>query len=1008
MRRVLTLLAVALALAGGNNAIADDEDDAPPELRRGLLATYKDAAGVEFRRDEPLPSVLLTKDESPDARLKPGAWSAEWQGLLDVQSPGQYRFFATNSGAAELTIDGQPVTLAAAGATAATDAVNLTLGPHPVVIRFTPKGDEPSRLELFWESDSIERESIPFRAFAHPTNEKPTIDSFFAGRLQVEEHSCVACHLPSDKAPLSKQLQKRPGPKLTGAGSRLKAAWIYQWLADPTALRPEAKMPRLFSDDAVGYAQRYAVTQFLASQGTPLEIIPDPPQPVIAQTVADGAQLFERVGCVVCHAKQGDRPAQVTLRGLSQKTTTEGLEAFIRNPASMAPAGRMPTFVLGKLEVRQLGMYLNQHDAAETKPLALPEAPSNVLMAYDALKPTAADREKFVALAPEEQWKTLGRQVMQAKRCASCHDMKETGEKNLWKAEPSQVDFAGIATATGKSCLAAVEKPGEKPRGPASPRFSADLDREAVTAFLKAAVTAPATAAPGDQARLTLARFNCQGCHERSGAGGLSAELLNKLGSGETAAAETQTPPSLTQVSGKLTHAALTAVLEQHERSRPWMYLQMPKFAKEHVHELPARLASLDGQPLVEASATAPKNADNPSVDPLADAGRTLVGTKGFGCIKCHDMLGTPASGTRGPDLAKVPGRILPSWYHRWMKDPQRIQPGTRMPTVFLEGKSPFKEILAGDPARQRDAIWSYLAVASSLPAPEGLEEVKLQTLVADSKPLVVRTFLPGTTPRGIATRFPNQVHAAFDAQMGRMAFAWSGEFLDMGPVWNARGGREASVLGKIFWTAPPGCPWEVTPTDASAPSFAGRNDEGSLGALLKDKQLHPSRLSFSGYTLSTFGPTFRYRLAQGDGQPGITIAEHLDSLRADPGVGVLRELKLAIPKGKVAWLNIVESDVEPSVTRGAATTALSGQKQPAEPGSLVRVEQAGQPLLLHVRRASAAADWLTVRAGDRYCVLLRIEPPKEAGDTDVDLALWKPTDNEPETWRKLVAEELK
>jgi hypothetical protein len=265
---------------------------------------------------------------------------------------------------------------------------------------------------------------------------------------------------------------------------------------------------------------------------------------------------------------------------------------------------------------------------------------------------------------------------------------------------------------------------------------------------------------------------------------------------------------------------------------------------------------------------------------------------------------------------------------------------------------------------------------------------------------------LPGTTPRGIATRFPNQVHAAFDAQMARMAFAWSGEFLDMGPVWNGRGGHEAHVLGKIFWTAPPGCPWEVTPTDASAPSFAGRGEEGSLGALLKDKQLHPSRLTFNGYSLSAFGPTFRYRLAQEDGKPGISIAEHLDSLRADAGVGVLRELKVGIPKGKVAWLNIVESDVAPSVTRGAATAALSGDKQPAEPASLVRVEQAGQPLLLRVRRTNAATDWLTVRSGDHYFVLLRIEPPKD--DAELDLALWKPTDNEPESWRKLVAEELK
>ena len=36
------------------------------------------------------------------------------------------------------------------------------------------------------------------------------------------------------------------------------------------------------------------------------------------------------------------------------------------------------------------------------------------------------------------------------------------------------------------------------------------------------------------------------------------------------------------------------------------------------------------------------------------------------------------------------------------MIDPQKIQPGTRMPTVFLNGKSPDVYVLGGDAAQQR------------------------------------------------------------------------------------------------------------------------------------------------------------------------------------------------------------------------------------------------------------------------------------------------------------------
>jgi len=1010
-RPVHPLMTLTLLLAFGAipfvamGAIVDD-DETPDELRRGLRATYV-AAGVEFARDEPLSIVLLAKDESPDARLKPGAWTATWQGMIDIQRPGRYRFYFRGNGAAELTIDGQPTPLLALDAQPAVEAgLNLTFGPHPVVVRFTPKAGEASRLELLWESDSFEREAIPARSFAHPANEPSTADPFFHGRLQVEEHSCVACHQKSDKLPMSAQLSRRPGPKLTGAASRLKAAWIYHWLADPAAFRAEAIMPKLFGDDETGRVERYAVTQFLAAQGTPLEIIADPPQPVVSQTVADGALLFDRVGCAVCHTRQGDRPAAVTLKNLAHKTTPEGLEEFIRNPGSIAPAGRMPSFVLGKLEVRQLAMHLSHQANDQTAELSLPEAPPSTaaVAAFDAMKPSAPGREAFLALAPAEQWKSLGREVMQAKRCASCHEIKEAGEKTAWKAEPNRFDLAAVADRPGAGCIAPIE--ASEPS--AAPRFGANMNREAIATFLKAAIAAPATSAPGENARLAIERFNCQGCHERSGVGGLSPEMLNRLGSGDTAAAETQTPPSLTQVTGKLTHKAMTDVLEAHERTRPWMHLQMPRFAKEHVHDLPQQFAALDGQPLVDAPKPPKPAEDNAAPDPLAEAGRTLVGNRGFGCIKCHDMLGVPSSGTRGPDLAKTPARVQQAWYHRWMKDPQRIQPGTRMPTIFLEGKSPFKEILDGNPARQREAIWNYLTVASSMAAPEGLEEVKLQTLVADSKPLVVRTFLNGTTPRGIATRFPNQVHAAFDAQMGRMAFAWSGEFLDMGPVWNGRGGNPAHVLGKIFWTAPAGCPWEITPAEASPPSFAGRAEDGSLGALLKDSKLHPARYSFGGYSLSAFGPTFRYRIAAEDGKATLTVAEHLDTLKAEAGQGVLRELKLGIPRGRSAWLHIVESDTEPTLMKAAATAPLSNEKQAAEPTSLIRVEQAGQPLLLRVRRSSGAADWISVRSGERYSVLLRVEPSREEEDTELDLALWRPADNEPETWRKLIAEELK
>jgi cytochrome c oxidase subunit II len=62
-------------------------------------------------------------------------------------------------------------------------------------------------------------------------------------------------------------------------------------------------------------------------------------------------------------------------------------------------------------------------------------------------------------------------------------------------------------------------------------------------------------------------------------------------------------------------------------------------------------------------------------------------------CAGCHSIRGTDASGTVGPDLTHVGGRTtlaaatIPNTPHRlaeWIREPQRIKPGNRMPDLEL------------------------------------------------------------------------------------------------------------------------------------------------------------------------------------------------------------------------------------------------------------------------------------------------------------------------------------
>jgi cytochrome c oxidase subunit 2 len=64
-------------------------------------------------------------------------------------------------------------------------------------------------------------------------------------------------------------------------------------------------------------------------------------------------------------------------------------------------------------------------------------------------------------------------------------------------------------------------------------------------------------------------------------------------------------------------------------------------------------------------------------------------------CSGCHTIRGTPADGTRGPDLTHVGSRTTLAALalrndrdalERWIRDPQRVKPGAKMPALALTG----------------------------------------------------------------------------------------------------------------------------------------------------------------------------------------------------------------------------------------------------------------------------------------------------------------------------------
>ena len=79
---------------------------------------------------------------------------------------------------------------------------------------------------------------------------------------------------------------------------------------------------------------------------------------------------------------------------------------------------------------------------------------------------------------------------------------------------------------------------------------------------------------------------------------------------------------------------------------------------------------------------------------------------QGTACINCHAVAGTVATGRFGPDLTHLMSRdtiasgVVPNTpenLRRWIRNPDAIKPGSRMPAMNLNDQ-------------ELDAVTSYLA----------------------------------------------------------------------------------------------------------------------------------------------------------------------------------------------------------------------------------------------------------------------------------------------------------
>lgn len=159
-------------------------------------------------------------------------------------------------------------------------------------------------------------------------------------------------------------------------------------------------------------------------------------------------------------------------------------------------------------------------------------------------------------------------------------------------------------------------------------------------------------------------------------------------------------------------------------------------------------------------------------------------------------------------------------------------------------------------------ALWCGLAIAPMAQA----QPANPYHLKPSGEPMVIRSFLKDGPARSIIVGFPEGIHLSFDAEVPRVALAWTGDFLDIGPDRgygnaNDRGGRPAIVLGN---------PVSV----------------GDLGFPFSHGGKEPSHIEFLGYRIHP-NVTFYYKL------DGAISVEHTVS-PASQGQGLTYHFKIS------------------------------------------------------------------------------------------------------------------
>ena len=718
--RVAAVLLLASASASAGAAAAQPDAAVPGEGfdRRGLELVLRSLeTGSTDARVARLAALYVPHGEAPSPFIDAGPFEATFRGAIALDLNDSFRFLVRGNGGVRLSIGGEVVlereTLPADGSPAASDGeIRLSKGLNAIELVYRSSAQGDAALRLNWANDYLPEEPLPPESLWR--SDSPELDRGLARRIArnlVADAMCVRCHpaAGSSDPPVDAMPElAATGPDLDGIGSRLRRRWIEQWLLDPGPARSGARMPRLLSTEAeVARQQAADLAAYLTASSTD-DRLTQTAATTPTGSLSDGRRVYAQIGCAACHGAEDSRPPIQTAPPLvaaaeaptgpgtgepafrlQEKWRPPALTRYLLDPTELDPWSRMPRTALGSAEAGSLAVYLLT-PASEGG-----AAPSATGSSTAPEAPIQGDPER-------------GRRLADELRCRSCHALG--GGDPPPPAAPIDRLAGGVLVWTGSGNADSNH-----------PRYDLNAAQsEAIERLLADSTSSLTRRAPVEFAERRIRGGGCLACHARDGDAAswsppAPAADDDAVQDGLAFFTETgdetgpdRLPPALTWAGEKLRSDWLEDFVAGRldDRPRPHLRARMPAFSAHadilseglhHQHGLPASLPD-----------------DDPDDPELAAIGRDLIRGDRLGCHSCHALGDEPALGAEGSEetinFALVRRRLRRQYFDRFLRDPQRILPGSKMPQfVDEDGYTGLYDVLGGEAERQFEAIWQYL-----------------------------------------------------------------------------------------------------------------------------------------------------------------------------------------------------------------------------------------------------------------------------------------------------------